>query len=176
MKRGNKKMRTRWNFYVTGIILIFLGILTFRYPLEALMTAAFFIGCGLTASGINYFSGWFFFRLNRFLFLGLLDLIAGIIMIIQPGLGAFFMPFVIGLWLLSIGLARICTAFWLGGAKVHGWQIMLLNGIALIISALLVCASPLVSSISLMIILSCVLIASGIFTITEGHFVNELLD
>ena len=169
-------MKTRLNFYITGIILIFLGVLTFRYPIGALMTVGFFIGCGLAASGLNYFSGWYFFRLKRFLALGLLDLIAGVIMIIQPGLSAFLMPFVIGLWLLLDGLAKTCAAFWLGGAKIHGWQIMLLNGIALIISALFVCASPLISSVSVMVLLSCVFIAAGIFSITEGHFVNELLD
>lgn len=160
------------NFYITGIILIILGALTFRYPIEAIMTAGFFIGCGLVASGLNYFSGWYFFRFKRFIALGLLDLIAGVIMILQPGLSAFFMPFVIGLWLFSTGIARTCAAFWLGGAKIRGWWMMLLNGVMLIISALLVCAAPLISSISLMILLACVLIAAGVLAILEGHAVN----
>ena len=169
-------MRTRWNFYVTGMILILLGALTFRYPVEALMTAGFFIGCGLVASGLNYFAGWHFFGLKRFLALGLLDLAAGAIMIIQPGLSAFLMPFVIGLWLLLDGLAKTCAAFWLGGAEIRGWWLMLLDGIVLIIFALSVCASPLVSSVSIMILLSCVFVIAGVFAIAEGHFVNELFD
>ena len=169
-------MKTRLNFYITGIILIFLGVLTFRYPIGALMTVGFFIGCGLAASGLNYFSGWYFFRFKRFIALGILDLVSGAVMLAQPGLTAFFMPFVIGLWLFSTGLARTCAAFWLGGAEIHGWWVMLLNGFVLIISALFVCASPLISSVSVMVLLSCVFIAAGIFSITEGHFVNELLD
>ncbi|MBR1485725.1 MAG: DUF308 domain-containing protein [Synergistaceae bacterium] len=162
----------RLNSYITGIILIILGALTFNYPLEAIMTAGFFIGCGLVASGLNYFSGWYFLRFNRFIFLGLLDLIAGIIMILQPGLSAFLMPFVIGLWLLATGLARICAAFWLGGAKIRGWWMMLLNGVLLVLAALFVCASPLISSISLMLVLACVLIAAGVLVILEGHAVK----
>ena len=163
----------RWNFCITGIILIILGVLTFRYPVEAIMTAGFFIGCGLVASGLNYFSGWYFFKFKRFIALGLLDLIAGVIMILHPGITGFFMPFVIGAWLLSTGLARICAAFWLGGAEISGWWIMLLNGIALIIFALLICASPLISSISLMLLLACELIIEGIFTIVEGLAVKN---
>ena len=97
------------NFYITGLILIILGALTFRYPVEAIMTAGFFIGCGLVASGLNYFSGWYFFRCKRFIALGLLDLIAGVMMILQPGLSAFFMPFVIGLWLFATGIASAIT-------------------------------------------------------------------
>ena len=159
----------RWNFYITGGILILLGILTFRYPVEAIMTAGFFIGVGLVASGLNYFSGWYFFRFKRFIALGILDLVSGAVMLAQPGLTAFFMPFVIGLWLFSTGLARTCAAFWLGGAEIHGWWVMLLNGFALIISAILVCASPLISSISIMILLACVLITAGIFALIEGY-------
>ena len=161
----------RWNFYITGLILILLGVLTFNYPLEAIMTAGFFIGWGLVASGINYFSGYYFFRFKRFIALGILDLIAGLIMIIQPGLSAFFMPFVIGLWLFSNGTARICASFWLGGAKIQGWWYMLINGLVLIISALLMCASPLISSISIMLVLSIILIIAGVFAIVEGHFI-----
>ena len=162
----------RFNSYITGIILIILGVLTFNYPVEAIMTAGFFIGCGLVASGLNYFSGWYFFKLRRFIALGLLDLIAGVIMILHPGITAFFMPFVIGLWLFSTGIARTCAAFWLGGAEIRGWWMMLLNGILLIISALLVCASPLISSISLMILLACVLVAAGVLEIVEAVAVN----
>ena len=162
----------RFNACITGIILIILGVLTFNYPVEAIMTAGFFIGCGLVVSGLNYFSGWYFFRLRRFIVLGLLDLIAGVIMILHPGITAFFMPFVIGLWLFSTGITRTCTAFWLGGAKIRGWWMMLLNGILLIISALFVCASPLISSISLMILLACVLISEGILAVIEAVFTD----
>ena len=164
-------MKMRWNFYITGVILILLGALTFKYPLEAIMTAGFFIGIGLVASGLNYFSGWYFFRLKRFIALGLLDLLAGVIMILQPGLSAFLMPFVIGLWLLSTGIARTCAAFWLGGAKIQGWWYMLLNGLVLIIAALLMCASPLFSAISIMYLLAGILITAGILEIVEGHLV-----
>jgi len=165
--------KIRWNFYITGLILVVLGALTFRYPIEAIMTAGFFIGCGLVASGLNYFSGWYFFGVKRFIALGILDLIAGVIMILHPGITGFFMPFVIGAWLLSTGLARTCASFWLGGANIKGWWMMLLNGIALIISALVICASPLISSISLMLVLACVLIAEGFLTIAEGLMIKN---
>ncbi len=158
----------RWNFYLTGGILILLGALTFRYPVEAIMTAGFFIGLGLVASSLNYFTGWYFVRFRRFLALGLLDFIAGVIMLAQPGLSAFFMPFIIGAWLFSTGITRTCAAFWLGGAKIRGWWVVLLNGLALIISALLICASPFVASISIMILLGCILIIAGVFSVVEG--------
>ena len=159
----------RWNFYIKGAILILLGALTFAYPLEAILSVGFFIGLGLAASALNNFSAFHFFRLKRFIALGILDLIAGVVMILQPGLTAFIIPFVIGAWLFSTGLTRTCASLWLGGAKVSGWWLMLINGIALIICSLLVCVSPLISSISVMMILAAVLIAAGVLIIFEGR-------
>ena len=159
----------RWHCYITGAILILLGILSFMRPASALVSVGFFIGCGLVADGINHFTGFYFFRLWRFIVLGLLDIAVGVVMILQPGLSAFFIPYVIALWLFTTGIARTCAAFWLGGAKIQGWWLMLINGIALIISSLLVCASPLISALSVMMIFGIVLIVAGLLVILEGR-------
>ena len=161
-----------WHCYITGAILIILGVLSFMRPVSALVSVGFFIGCGLVANGVNYFTGFYLFRLWRFIVLGLLDIAVGVVMILQPGLSAFFIPYVIALWLFSTGMTRTCTAFWLGGAKIKGWWLMLINGVALIISALLVCASPLISAISVMMILGIVLVIAGVLVIAEGRIMS----
>ncbi len=158
----------RVNFFVTGGILILLGVLTMRYPVEAIMSAGMIIGIGLVASGVNNVAGWYFFKLKRFLVQGFLDIIAGMIMLIQPGLTAFLVPFVLAAWLFSIGISRTCTSFWLGGAEIPGWWMVLISGIAMIAFALLVCISPLSSTFSVMLILSGVFIACGVLAIIEG--------
>ena len=164
------------NSYIAGIILIILGILTFLYPVEQIMTAGLLIGIGFLASALNNFTGFYYFRFRRFLALGIIDLIVGSLMILQPGITAFVIPFVIGLWLFSNGMAKICAGFWLGGAKIPGWWLVLINGIALIIAALLVCVSPLISAISIMMMLSIMLIIAGILIILEGRIMfNEII-
>ncbi|MBQ9595710.1 MAG: DUF308 domain-containing protein [Synergistaceae bacterium] len=161
-------MSRRINFFITGVILIILGVITLHHPLEAIMSAGFFIGLGLIASGINYFTGFKFLKLKRFLVWGLLDLVAGVIMLLQPGISAFIMPFVIAFWLFTAGVARTCTAFWLGGASIPGWKFILINGLLLIACAVLMCISPLNSALSVMAVLSGILIVSGVFVIFEG--------
>lgn len=163
--------KIRLNFYITGIILIGLGLLSLRYPIEAIMSLGMFIGIGLIASGLNYFSGYYFFGLKRFILLGILDIATGVTMFTRPGLTAFVIPFVMGLWLFTTGISRVGVSLWLGGAKVSGWWLMLLNGIALIVLSVLMCASPLTSALSVMVILSGVLIASGVLSIIEGHVI-----
>lgn len=158
----------RVNMFITGAILIALGGLTLKYPLSAIMTVGTFIGIGLVVSGINYFSGFWFFRFKRFILLGLLDIIAGALMIARPGITSFVLPFVIGLWLFMTGISRMGVSLWLGGAKVKGWWLMLLNGIVLIVLSALMCASPIVGSLSIMMVLACALIASGVLAVIEG--------
>ena len=158
----------RIHLWITGAILLALGVMTMRYPVEAIMSAGMIIGIGLAVSGVNHFSTWYFFGMRRFIIMGIIDLIAGIVMIAQPGITAFVLPFVIGLWLLTAGISRVCSAFWLGGAKIPGWWVMLLEGLAMIAFGILVCASPLVISLSVMMVIAWVLIASGVLAVIEG--------
>ena len=158
----------RMHLWITGAILIALGFMTMRYPVEAIMSAGMIIGIGLAVSGVNHFSAWYFFGMKRFIVMGIIDLIAGIIMITQPGITAFLIPFVIGIWLLTEGISRICSAFWLGGAEIPGWWVMLLSGLALIAFGVLVCASPLVISLSVMMVIAWSLVVYGVLAVIEG--------
>ena len=158
----------RTNYIITGIILIILGVLTFRYPLEAILSAGFVIGIGLMVSGLNYFSAFYFFGLRRFILMGAMDFVIGLFMAVQPGASALVIPLVMGLWLASTGISRVGLSLWLGGAEVRGWWWMLLDGICLILLAGLVCVSPLISTLSVMLILAGVLIVSGVLSLVEG--------
>ena len=158
----------RVNLWVTGGILIVMGVLMMRYPVEAIMTAGMILGFGIIATGINHVSAWYFFRQTRFLVAGFLDIIAGLALVIQPGISAFLIPFVIGLWLFSEGISRTCAAFWLGGAEIPGWWMVLISGLAMTAFAVMMCVAPLSSTFSVMMILSGVLIASGVLAVIEG--------
>ncbi|MBR4195955.1 MAG: DUF308 domain-containing protein [Synergistaceae bacterium] len=158
----------RVNLWVTGGILIVMGVLMMRYPVEAIMTAGMILGIGIIATGINHISAWYFFRQTRFLVAGFLDIIAGLALVIQPGISAFLIPFVIGLWLFSEGISRTCAAFWLGGAEIPGWWMVLISGLAMTAFAVMMCVAPLSSTFSVMMILSGVLIASGVLAVIEG--------
>ena len=159
------------HMYITGIVLIILGAMSFRYPLTALMSLGMMLGIGLCICGVNYLTGFYLYKPVSFIFLGILDLLMGILLIVRPGITAFFIPYVIALWLFLTGFSRIGTSLWLGGAKISGWWLMLLNGIALIIFACLMCASPLISALSVVTVLAVGLIVFGILVIIEGHYI-----
>ena len=158
----------RVNLWITGGILIAVGALMLRYPIEAILSAGMILGVGLIVSGLNELSAWHFFGVRRFIVEGIIDIIAGLALVIQPGISAFLIPFVIGLWLLTGGISRTCAAFWLGGAGVLGWWMVLVNGLAMIAFAVMMCIAPLSSTFSVMMILAGVLIASGVLAVVEG--------
>ena len=161
----------RVNLWITGGILIAVGALMLRYPIEAILSAGMILGVGLIVSGLNELSAWHFFGVRRFIIVGIVDVIAGLALVVQPGMSAFLIPFVIGLWLLSAGISRTCAAFWLGGAEVPGWWMVLVNGLAMIAFAVMMCIAPLSSTFSVMMILSGVLVASGVLAIIEGFVI-----
>ena len=161
----------RVNLWVTGAILIVVGLLMMCYPIEAILSAGMILGVGLIASGLNEFSAWHFFGLKRFVVMGIIDVIAGLALVIQPGISAFLLPFVIGLWLLTAGLSRTCAGFWLGGAEVPGWWMVLAGGLAMVAFAVMMFVAPLSSTFSVMMILSGVLVASGVIAVIEGFVI-----
>lgn len=163
----------RVNLWVTGGILIVLGVLMMRYPVEAILSAGLVLGVGLIVSGLNEISAWHFFGLRRFIIVGIVDIIAGLVMVIQPGISAFLIPFVIGVWLFSAGISRTCAAFWLGGAEIPGWWMLLVNGLAMIAFAVMMCVAPLSSTFSVMMILAGVLIVSGVLAVVEGFVISR---
>ncbi|MBQ7543999.1 MAG: DUF308 domain-containing protein [Synergistaceae bacterium] len=160
----------RINCFITGAIMLVLGGFAFSRPVEALVTVGFFMGLGLIASGINYFSAFYFFGLKRFILLGLLDFVAGLYMAFQPGAAALVIPFVVGLWLVSVGFSRVGMSLWLGGARVRGWWLMLLHGVVLVVLGGVMFMSPLNVSLSVMfmMIMAGTLAVMGVLTILEG--------
>ncbi len=161
--------KVRWHYYIAGAVFILLGLLTLRYPLEAIMTVGFFMGIGLIITGLDYFSAYYFFGYKRFILIGLLDFIMGVYMTFQPGVTAFVIPFAIGLWLLTAGISRIGVSLWLGGAGVRGWWLMFIYGIGLVGMAVLMVVSPLTGAPAIMMLLAFDLIASGIMSVIEGY-------
>ena len=178
--------RLRWTLYITGGILIALGLWSLTYPVEALLSLAFALGFGFCLSGLNYlvpclpvpFGGAL--RGDRlyprwFLLLGVLDLLMGILMLTRIGLTAFMIPVMAGGWLFLVGLVRVGTSIRLRGIELDGvrvfprWWLMLMNGVALVAVACLMCASPLVGALSVVAVLGGSLIASGLLHILEGR-------
>ena len=172
----NSMKTLRWTLYLTGGILILLGLWSLFYPLEALLSLAIYLGIGLCLSGVNHLLPCFSLRGEAlyprwFLFLGIMDLIVGVLMLTRIGLTAFMIPMVVAAWLCWIGLVRLVTCIRLRSLHLRGWWIMLLSSLALIACSCAMFLSPLVGWLSVVAILSSTLIAAGALNILEGRMI-----
>lgn len=171
----NLKFNLKLRLYLSGFIRIVLGLLALAYPVEALMDLALIWGLAVCVSGVNYILACFNKNLSCeacpkfFLFIsGLIDLFLGGVMISRLGLTAFMIPVFAAAWLGLEGLFRVVLAFRLIKI-INKWWLVLLSGIALILLAALMFASPIVGGVYIVTIIAGVLIASGIFLIGEGR-------
>lgn len=140
------------------------------------MSLAFFLGLGFCLSGVNYLVPYFSrgegsVYPGGFLFLGVLDLLTGVLMLTQLGLTAFMIPMVLAAWLVLAGAARVAISFRLRGLGFSKWWLMLLNGMVVVLLGCLMCASPMVAGLSVVMVLAWSLIAKGLLVILEARAV-----
>ena len=108
----DSKKTLRWTLYLTGGILIALGLWAMTYPMEALMSLAFSLGVGFVLAGINHLVPCFSLRGDPMyprwmLVQGVLDLLIGIVMLMRLGVTAFMIPIMVACW---FSFTRLLTA------------------------------------------------------------------
>ncbi|MDO4787253.1 MAG: DUF308 domain-containing protein [Fretibacterium sp.] len=164
----------RWTLYFTGGLLVVLGLWAMTYPVEALMSLAFFLGIGFVVAGLNHLVPCFSLRGDpmcpRWMMLqGLLDLVIGVVMLTRIGLTAFMIPMLVAAWLCFTGLVRVATSFRLRSLGLRRWWWMLLNGLLLVLCAFAMAASPFVGGVSVALMMGSTLVVSGVLILIEAR-------
>lgn len=128
---------------VTGVLGILLGVVALFFPGFAIATVAVLLGIGLFVQGILEIvaairagtgtpgRGWL-------IAFGVLALVAGIIVVIQPGTGVLIMVWGMILWFLVAGVHDLLAA---GSSGHRVWSIVL--GVLSIVVGLILLFSPL---------------------------------
>ena len=162
----NKKW---WIPFLKGILLIILGIIAVRRPEGALVTLGLYIGCLSLFTGIMYIfnslshreydrSGWFLVE-------GLIDMLFGVILVSNPGITLELLPFMLGFWIIFIGVTQISAGYALKKViKKNRWMLYALGVLAIISGMLLINASVLVS-LAITTFLGIYFITYGIFMV-----------
>ena len=156
--------------------MVLLGFWALRYPEEALMSLAFFLGIGFLFSGLNYLIPCFTLRgcpgyPSWLLPLAVADILLGILMLTRLGLTAFMIPVFLAVWLSFVGTVRLWSAFAVRRAGARGWWRILLNGVFLILTAALMLSSPFLGVVSVGAVLGGCLIFAGLLILSEARFV-----
>lgn len=136
-----------WVTLLLGVATFIAGILIFAYPGESYIGMAALFAVLMFVSGIIQlviaFTETYMAGRGWSAVLGILEIILGIILISSPGITAFVLPIVLGIWLLFRGMGLIGIATEMNHHKVPGMVWTIIMGILLILCSLMILFQPL---------------------------------
>lgn len=169
-----------WMILLRGIVAIVFGMLLLTDPVSTIAAFVIVYGVFVIADGavtIAYGMGIFGRKNHRGLVIarGLLAIVAGVLAIAWPGLTAFAVLVLIGVWAISAGFVEIGEAFSLREAAYRRWYLSLVSGFSYLLLGALIFFSPESSALALAWLIGVFTVAAGITTVlaairTRGEF------
>lgn len=100
-------------FIITGILSLVLGIFAIRGEFQELYILSLFIGIGFLFRGFATLFLGFESKEGRGwnIFFGIVMLIGGVVVLVWPGISLVTLTWVVGIWLIVIGIYEVIAAF-----------------------------------------------------------------
>ncbi len=162
-------MTTRRNniwHLVAGIIMAVMGIYVWFNPAVTMVALAMYLGVLFIVVGAGYFAFSFSFDSGWYMLVGLLDILVGVIFLVNLGVTAASMPVIFALWCLAVGVIQVVTAF---RYKKEGfpWAWTMIAGILGIVFAFLILAYPAVGAATITALMGAYILLYGAVEIAE---------
>ena len=166
---------SRFLWAIAGVCLIIAGIFCIGNPGAALSTMSLFLGLAMLISGIvdivifakgrgvMYGSGWFLVD-------GILTVILSLFLLFNQTFTTLTLPFIFGMWLLFSGITKFVDSFELKRFGVRGWGWFTALGVILALAGFLSFMDPVLSMLTLSMMLSFMLILQGVSSILRAVF------
>ena len=184
-KRAGRAVRHWWLMTIAGVLGIAAGIAVFAFPLESYVTLSILFGVLMLVVGAAKLiaastSGNYFMMRGYVIIGGVLDLLLGLFLCINPGVTLIFLPIMMGFWMMYnsfilIGFAGDMDTF---GIRGTGW--IMGGAILLLILSVLVLINPFGAGVATVVVLAGVglivfglLLCSLSMTLKEVHSAFE---
>ena len=173
---------TSTSLILLGVLAVIVGIIAIAWPgvtilaLVILFAVYAFMDAGLQAA--RAFSSRSAGPVFGHLFLGLIDLAAGVIALVWPGPTALVLVLIIGIWAFVGGFFEIFAAF-RSGETAGGRALFILGGLVSIVFGIVLFARPGVGAVSLALLFGLFSIVYGVSQIIMGiemHRTGSALD
>lgn len=174
-KEKSMKYRCCAGFWhaLAGALMILIGLFLLFNPAISLMALALYLGAGLIVVGVGYVSSSLEADNGWWTFVGVLDILIGIILISNMGLTAATLPIIFAVWCLAVGAAQIVSAYKFGRQNLPwGWSMAL--GVLGVVFGFIMIEYPLIGTIAISTLIGLYMIFYGIFEISEYFYFRKL--
>ena len=166
---------------VTSLLYVILGILLLLFPKIANEVIGYSLGGLLLVSGFLAIAKYFtnhdevsFLRVE--LVFGVLSVLFGVLIFLDPLFISSMVVIVLGLWLVVNGTIKIQYALELKNYKQEYWTLALFVGLVIIFSGALVIFNPFESIMTLTMMVAVFIIAYGVLDIMELFLLKKNVD
>jgi len=156
-----------WVLAIAGIVNIVFGAVAIAWPGLTLFVFVFLFGIYAIIYGlvelVNLFRAigagatWW-----THLLLGAFSIVAGILVLVWPGLTAITMLYIIAIWAVAIGIAEIVGAF------ATGQFLLVVTGVISILFGFILFANPLAGAVALVLVIGVFAIVRGIMLLVQA--------
>lgn len=119
---------------ISGILLVFAGVLSFIYREEAVLAITVVLGLVMLISGVCSIVGYIFMHnymlgSGWILMDGILTTILSVFLLANQIVAAAVVPFIFGIWMLFSGVTRLISSLDIKKLGLDGWGWVLLLGL-----------------------------------------------
>ena len=177
----NKTINHWYNPLVVGIIFIATGIYTFVSPLESYAALAILFSISFIISGASEIA---FSLLNKevlnnwgwFLVLGILTLIVGVLLFVNPAVSQATLLFYVGFLVLFRSISAVSHSFELKEYGFSDWGYLTVIGVVGIVFSFILLSNPILGGMTVVIWTGLALITSGFFSMYLAFKLKRLKD
>ncbi len=165
---------------ISGIALILLGSYYIFSPAATLISISFIIGFVVLFNGIFALSHYFFIRpftgSGWLLFDGIVGTLFGVLLLFTNLYTylALIIPILFSIWIVVIGIFKICNSIHLKKSGYKNWYILTIIGALCALIGIAMWVEPILSAFTISIIVGICLIFAGISTISAFYLTNKV--
>ncbi len=163
---------------VTGVIYCLAGVAVIAMPGAAMATLAIIAGIGILATGISLLIASFAEKENLkspgwTLATGILDIVVGILLLVNIGSAVIAITWVIGFWALFASVMRISASFSMSSLGFKNWWVPLVTGIIGLFFAFFIIFMPVVGAWAITFSIGFFFIIAGVGALVEVFYVKK---
>lgn len=158
--------KIKWNTILVSAVIALLGLIVLTNPEAAALSICSLVGWFLVIGGVLTLIAYFSMqKINYVLFMGLIQLLPGLYIVIRPDVLVSFVSLMLGIILLVYGLACIRESMENKRFGYQHWWLNLVVGIITVLLALCVIVNPFATGSAVMMFAGAAMLVHGISNI-----------